>query len=68
MLVKNKTLVIGAGFGGIASALRMKALGHDVTIIDRLNNIGGRAQVFKKGKYILKNLDFKDTPSLKTFK
>ena len=51
MLVKNKTLVIGAGFGGIASALRMKALGHDVTIIDRLNNIGGRAQVFKKGKY-----------------
>ena len=51
MLVKNKTLVIGAGFGGIASALRMKALGHDVTIIDRLNNIGGRAQVFKKGNY-----------------
>ncbi len=48
---KNKTLVIGAGFGGIASALRMRALGHEVTLIDRLNSIGGRAQVFKKGKY-----------------
>ena len=44
-------LVIGAGFGGIASALRMRARGYDVTLIDRLDAIGGRAQVFERGGF-----------------
>ena len=44
-------LVIGAGFGGIASALRMRARGYKVTLVDRLEAIGGRAQVFEKGGY-----------------
>ena len=43
---KSKIIVVGSGFGGIASALRMRALGHDVTIIEKLNKLGGRAQVF----------------------
>ena len=52
-MIKNnkKILVIGAGFGGIASALRMRALGYDVTLIDRLSAIGGRAQVFNRGGF-----------------
>jgi len=41
------TLVIGSGFGGIASALRMRALGHKVTLVERLDAIGGRAQSFE---------------------
>ena len=44
-------MVIGAGFGGIASALRMRARGYDVTLIDRLSAIGGRAQVFERGGF-----------------
>lgn len=44
----HKSVVIGGGFGGIAAALRLRARGHDVTLIDRCENIGGRAQVFKK--------------------
>jgi len=44
-------LVIGAGFGGIAVALRMRAKGYSVTIVDRLKAIGGRAQVFEKGGF-----------------
>ena len=44
-------VVIGAGFGGIASALRMRARGYDVTLIDRLSAIGGRAQVFERGGF-----------------
>ncbi len=48
---KGKILVIGAGFGGIASALRMRASGYDVTIVDRLSAIGGRAQVFERGGF-----------------
>ena len=55
-LSKNKkdnvnSLVIGGGFGGIASALRLKALGHDVTLIERLEALGGRAQVFNRNGF-----------------
>ena len=42
------TLVVGAGFGGIAVALRCRAMGHNVTLLDRLDKLGGRAQVFEK--------------------
>ena len=42
------TLVVGAGFGGIAVALRCRAMGHKVTLLDRLDQLGGRAQVFEK--------------------
>jgi len=44
-------LVIGAGFGGIAAALRMRAKGFQVTLVDRLSAIGGRAQVFERGDF-----------------
>ena len=48
---QSDVLVIGAGFGGIAVALRMRAKGYSVTIVDRLQAIGGRAQVFEKGGF-----------------
>jgi phytoene desaturase len=41
-------VVVGAGFGGMASALRLRALGFRVTLVDRMRRLGGRAQVFKK--------------------
>ena len=41
-------VVIGAGFGGIAAALRLRAKGYRVTVIDRCSAIGGRAQVFER--------------------
>ena len=47
----SDVIVIGAGFGGIAVALRMRARGYSVTLIDRLKAIGGRAQVFEKGGF-----------------
>lgn len=45
------TVVIGAGFAGIAMALRLRAQGYNVTLIERLDYIGGRAQVFERGGY-----------------
>ncbi len=42
-----RAIVIGAGFGGIASALRLRAKGYDVTLVDRCRQLGGRAQVFE---------------------
>ncbi len=44
-------IVIGAGFGGIAAALRLRAKGYDVTVIERGAAPGGRAQVFEKDGY-----------------
>jgi phytoene desaturase len=44
-------VVIGAGFAGIATALRLRALGYEVTLLERLDNLGGRAQVFTRGGY-----------------
>ncbi len=43
-----KALVVGGGFGGIASALRLRAKGYSVSLVDRCERLGGRAQVFVK--------------------
>ena len=47
------SIVIGAGFGGIAAALRLKAKNHKVTLIEKQNDLGGRARVFKKMDLLL---------------
>ncbi len=41
-------IVVGAGFGGIAAALRLRAKGYEVLLIDRCPQLGGRAQVFER--------------------
>lgn len=46
-----RALVIGAGFGGIAAALRLRAKGYNVTVVDRCSQIGGRAQVFERNGF-----------------
>lgn len=48
----TKAVVIGAGLGGIASALRLRAKGYEVTIMDRGDQLGGRAKVFKRNGFI----------------
>ena len=45
-------LVIGSGFGGMAAALRLKAKGYEVTLVDRSPMLGGRAQVFNRNDFI----------------
>ncbi len=46
------SVVIGSGFGGIAAAIRLKAKGHQVKLIEKLPDLGGRARVFKKNGFI----------------
>ena len=41
-------IIIGAGFGGLAAALRMRAMGHEVEVWERGTQAGGRAAVFEK--------------------
>jgi len=46
------SIVIGSGFGGIAAALRLKAKGNKVILIEKHSDLGGRARVFKKNGFI----------------
>ena len=46
------SIIIGSGFGGIAAALRLKAKGHNVTLIEKHKDLGGRARVFKRNGFI----------------
>lgn len=46
--MKSRALVIGAGLGGISAALRLRARGFEVSLVDRLDQVGGRARVFKQ--------------------
>jgi phytoene desaturase len=41
-------VVIGSGFGGLAAALRLGARGWRVTVLERLDQPGGRARVFRQ--------------------
>jgi phytoene desaturase len=43
-----KAIVIGAGFGGLAAAIRLQARGYHTTVIERLSQAGGRARVFRE--------------------
>ena len=48
----NKTaIVIGSGFGGIASAIRLRAMNYDVTLIEKNSDLGGRARTFVRNGY-----------------
>jgi len=46
-----KSIVIGSGFGGIAAALRLKAKNHNVILIEKHPDLGGRARVFRKNGF-----------------
>lgn len=44
----RRAVVIGSGFGGLAAAVRLRARGHDVTVLEALDQPGGRARVFHR--------------------
>ena len=45
------SIVIGSGFGGIAAAIRLRAKGHNVTLIEKHPDLGGRDRVFKRNGF-----------------
>ena len=46
---RSHAVVIGAGLGGLAAAMRLGAKGWRVTVIDRLDAVGGRASAIQSG-------------------
>ncbi len=45
---RARAVVIGAGFGGLAAAIRLRAMGYEVTVLEALDQPGGRARVFTR--------------------
>ncbi len=45
--MKKKIIVIGSGFGGLASASRLLAAGHEVELFEKRDKPGGRAYVYE---------------------
>jgi len=43
-----RAVVIGSGFGGLAAAVRLGAKGYRVTVLEKLEQPGGRACVFRQ--------------------
>ena len=47
-----KIVVIGSGFGGLSAAIRLRAQGHDVTVVEKLADPGGCARVFRQEGFV----------------
>ncbi len=47
----SQAIVIGAGLGGLAAAMRLGAKGYAVTVLDRLDVVGGRGSSITKDRH-----------------
>ncbi len=53
--------MIGAGIGGLATAARLSVKGHDVTILEQSDSVGGKAGAYQRDGFV-----FDTGPSLVT--
>ncbi|MEL6701820.1 MAG: phytoene desaturase family protein, partial [Pseudomonadota bacterium] len=49
--IANRAVVIGAGLGGLSAAMRLGAKGYRVTVIDKLDRVGGRGSSISQDGY-----------------
>ncbi len=50
--LRPHAVVIGSGFGGLAAAVRLGARGWDVTVLERRDQPGGRAYVYRQDGFV----------------
>lgn len=44
----KRIIVIGSGFGGLSAAIRLASRGHEVSIFEKRDQLGGRAYVYRQ--------------------
>ncbi|MGA9276813.1 phytoene desaturase family protein [Ilumatobacter sp.] len=44
----TRVAVVGGGVGGLATAIRLRVAGHDVTIVERNHAVGGKLAVYER--------------------
>ncbi len=47
----REIVVIGGGIGGLSASVRLQAAGHNVTLLEKRNQLGGRAGVLSRNGY-----------------
>jgi phytoene desaturase len=52
MTVRTRAIVIGAGFGGLALAIRLQTAGIATTLIEKRDKPGGRAYVYEDDGFV----------------
>lgn len=57
----KKAIVVGSGFGGLAAAIRLQAMGFSTTLLEKGSSLGGRATRIRDRGYV-----FDAGPSLVT--
>lgn len=45
---RRRVAVVGGGVGGLAAAIRLAAAGHDVTVVERNERVGGKLAVYER--------------------
>lgn len=51
-MISKKIIVIGAGFGGLATAAFLAKDGHQVTVLEKNSVLGGRARVWREAGFV----------------
>ena len=49
---EQTAIVVGSGFGGLSAAIRLSAMGYQVTVLEKLDGPGGRGYVRKQDGFI----------------
>ena len=49
--MKKNIIIIGSGFGGLGATSRLLSAGHNVTIIEKRDKLGGRAYVYEQNGF-----------------
>jgi len=49
--MSKKAIIIGAGFGGMSTAIELAAAGYQVTVLEKNSWPGGRAQVYQEAGF-----------------
>jgi phytoene desaturase len=52
MTARKRAVVIGAGFGGLALAVRLQSAGIATTLVEKRDKPGGRAYVYEDGGFV----------------
>ena len=52
MSAKRKIIVIGSGFAGLSAAGLLAKSGHDVTVLEKNDQPGGRARIWEKDGFV----------------
>ena len=50
-VLRQKSIVIGAGIGGLAAAIRLHKKGYDVTVVEKNETPGGKMNQWLHNEY-----------------